>query len=104
MIYQDFLTDADTGDLQFSLDGDLVIGPSDKKHITDIVTAFPGWYKNYPQVGVGIMQYSGSDGREQEIARSIRIQLEADGYTVNNPNVTLSSAGQMLIAPNAFRQ
>jgi hypothetical protein len=98
---KDFLEDED-GDLMIK-DGDLVIGYSDQQHIKDIITANVGWWKQFPQVGVGVMSYLNSSGKQQEIERSVRIQLTADGYIVGNPKVKYDVEGTLTIEPNAER-
>ena len=80
--------------------GDFVIGASDEQHIKDTVNAFPGWWKQYPADGVGAMRYLGSAGQIQALARSIKLQLQSDGYQVNNPQVS-HIAGQLIINPDA---
>jgi hypothetical protein len=87
-------------DLVFE-NGDFVIGESDQQHIADTINAFPGWWKEDPADGVGIFQYLNSGGQEQAIARSIKINLQSDGYQVGNPNVTTDLAGSMTIDPQA---
>ena len=90
-----------TGDLLFT-NGDLVIDLSDEQHIQDTINAFPGWWKEFPADGVGIRAYIKSSGQQQELARNILLQLQADGYSVNNPLVTIN-ADSITINPNAIR-
>lgn len=75
---KDILLDSD-GDLLIE-NGDFKIGDSDAQHIKDILRAFPGWWKEFSSVGVGMAQYLNSSGKQQEIQRNIKLQLEADGY------------------------
>jgi hypothetical protein len=98
---KDFLEDED-GDLMIK-NGDLVIGYSDKQHIKDITVASIGWWKQFPMVGVGIMNYLNSSGKQQELERIARIQYTADGYTVGNPKVKYDPDGTLTIEPNAER-
>ena len=63
---------------------DFIITDSDQQHIEDIVEAFVGHYKEFPLLGVGIRQYINSAGAQVELQTFIRLQLEADGYTVND--------------------
>lgn len=49
--------------------------------IQDIVNAFPGWWKENIQIGVGIMNYLGSSGKEQQLSSAIQTMLKASGYT-----------------------
>lgn len=81
--------------------GDFAIGVSDNQHIADTLNAFPGWWKQYPADGVGVFAFYNSAGAEQILKRKIAIQLKSDGYTVGNPEVTVSAAGQLTVNPNA---
>lgn len=83
--------------------GDLAIAESDSQHIADTLNAFPGWWKENPADGVGVFQYLNSAGQEQTLKRSIMIQLSSDGYNVSNPDVSINSAGQLYINPNATK-
>jgi hypothetical protein len=83
------------------IDGDFSVVNSDDQHIIDTIASFKGWWKQYPLDGVGIAAYQKSSLNIQELQKNIRIQLESDGYKVNNPSITLSSSGELLINPNA---
>lgn len=83
--------------------GDLAIWESDAQHIADTLNAFPGWWKQYPADGVGVFQYLNSSGQEQTLKRAMMIQLSSDGYNVNNPEVSVSASGQLILNPNATR-
>lgn len=96
----DFAQNGD-GDLLIA-DGDFVIADSDMMHIEDTIIAHPGWWKEFPQDGVGISNYSKSTGQEQVLAREIKLQLENDGYQVDNPIVTFIN-DELTINPNAVR-
>lgn len=85
----------------FIANGDLVIAESDTQHVADTINAFPGWWKEHPAEGVGVFQYLNAAGQEQALRRSIIINLQSDGYTVNNPEVSISANGQLNINPNA---
>ena len=80
--------------------GDFVIEASDEQHVKDTINAFPGWWKQYPADGVGARAFLGSSGQIQVLNRSIKIQLQADGYTVNNPQISFAG-GQLSINPDA---
>lgn len=82
-------------------DGDFIIAQSDEQHIADTINAFAGWWKENPSDGVGLLQYVKSSGKEQEIARSVKLQLQSDGYQVSNPSVTIDPDGVMIIDPSA---
>jgi hypothetical protein len=83
--------------------GDFVFAESDEQHIVDTIAAFPGWWKENPTDGVGIMAYQNSSGQEQVLQRAIKIQLQSDGYQVNNPSVSRSEAGELVVNPNAIK-
>jgi hypothetical protein len=98
MARYDYIQD-DGGDLLIQY-GDFIVNESDQMHIQDTIIAFPGWWKQYVTDGVGIEYYAKSNGQEQIIAREIKMQLENDKYTVNNPIVTFIN-DKLTINPNA---
>lgn len=83
----------------FLRDGDFVIAQSDQQHIIDTTAAFPGWWKENPLDGVGILKYQQAPAILPEISRKIRIELQSDGYVVNNPIVTIEN-GILTVDPN----
>ena len=97
----DFLL-SDTGALLFG-NGDLVIGLSDEQHIADTINASAGWWKEFPTDGVGVIYYQNSAGENQKLARKIKIELEKDGYKVDNPIIDYTTDGTLNIYPNATR-
>jgi hypothetical protein len=84
------------------IDGDFAIGESDVQHVADMLNAFPGWWKEFPQYGVGLMQYFNGDADPQTIKKNAKIMLSADGYNVDNMTVTIVD-GLLTINPNATR-
>jgi hypothetical protein len=84
------------------LDGDFYIAESDQQHIIDTINAFPGWWKEYPADGVGLMSYSKAPTDLQELARSIKLNLQSDGYSVENPKVD-NVNGHLIIDPKATK-
>ena len=80
--------------------GDLVIAESDTQHVVDTLNAFPGWWKEFPLDGVGLMSYTKSPAEVQQLNRKILVELESDGYKIKAPMVTLSTDGQLYINPN----
>ena len=91
------------GDDLLIRNGDFVIGPSDEQHIQDILNAFPGWWKQFPNLGVGIFQYlNGPSTQQQTIKRSVTVQLESDGYRVD-PTSFEFDLNNMLISISATR-
>ena len=79
---------------------DLFFVESDMQHIIDTMNAFPGWWKENPLDGVGIMAYTKSSTDLQELNRKVKIELISDGYKSTAPVVTLIN-GQLTINPNA---
>ena len=59
--------------------GTMATGTTDEQNAQLIVLAEKGEFKEYPQLGVGISQFLKSTGRENELLRTIRIQLALDG-------------------------
>jgi len=88
-------------DLFFNAQGDFVFAVSDEQHIEDTINAFPGWWKEDPEDGLGIAAYLGGPLNTQLLAKNIILQLTADGYTVTSPTVTLDTSGNLIVNPNA---
>ena len=86
-------------DLVFSSGGDLIIQPSDEQHIEDVIQSFPGWWKEFPNTGVGLFSWLGSSFNPQALARVIRIQLQLDGYNNAAPTFNLDPNGNYIINP-----
>ena len=95
MIFTDFLLD-ENGDLLIE-NGDFVTGPSDNQHIQDIINFNTGFLKQYPQVGVGIQNYVKSQSSAAALQNSVKQQLQADGYTVNNVAVVYEGGSLKII-------
>ena len=64
-----------------------VIGNSDQQHVNDIVTMAKGELKEFPVMGVGIINFLKSTGKEREMVREIKVQLSLDGYDEANINI-----------------
>ncbi len=92
----------DSDDLFFA-DGDFVISTSDEQHIKDTMQANPGNWKQYPEEGVGINSWLGGPIDKQAMSKKIRLQLENDGYVVNNPTIEQTTDG-LIVNPNATLQ
>lgn len=90
----------DNGVLEI-VNNDLVWGVSDEQHIEDTINASPGWWKENFADGVGIRAYLNSDGQQQVLARSIKIQLTSDLYTVGSPSIQFGANGKLTINPAA---
>lgn len=76
---QDFLVD-ENNDLKIQ-NGDFVVGFSDFDHIIDIIDFNQGDLVEYPQIGVGIINYLNSSGKQQELNRRVRLMMEADKWS-----------------------
>lgn len=81
--------------------GDFLHVISDEQHIKDTIEAFPGWWKEFPNDGVGVRSWQGGPTNVQSITKSIRLNLERDLYNVNNPKVSFDEQGMLIITPNA---
>ena len=80
------------------LNDDLVLVESDDQHIADTINAAPGWWKETPTEGVGIMKYL-KGKNSQELSRAIQINLKADGYD-SRPVISFNTNGKLTINPN----
>ena len=69
----------ENGDLDIS-SGDLNFVPSDNYHIQDIIYSYAGFWRNAPQIGVGIYDYIESQNKDQQLTQNITLQLKSDGY------------------------
>lgn len=85
------------------LNGDFMAAESDQQHIEDIIGSFIGEWKEFPYIGVGVEDYINSTGEEQELARQIKLQLQADGYSAENAKIKRDQHGNLIIEPNAVR-
>lgn len=67
--------------------GDWLVGDSNDQHIQLLLTSMPGEWKENPEVGVGLSlsQHGAIDGF---IKRNIAVQLEADGFKLENLQIT----------------
>lgn len=76
----------DTGDIDLS-NRDLQYANSDEQHQKDILLARKGYYKEHPEMGVGIEDYRNKTDPE-ELLRSIRQEFAADGMKVSKVAIT----------------
>jgi hypothetical protein len=76
----------DTNDVEFR-NGDFFVGASDVQHVDHIIEAFPGHFKQFPLMGVGVSSYRNSSGTKQQLENAIRLNMEADGYNVNGVDI-----------------
>lgn len=76
---QDILL-TDDYDLAISDSGDFEVGFSDQQHVILLIETGVGAWKQFPTIGVGIEQYSGSSGTGLRIRNEINKSLKNDGY------------------------
>jgi hypothetical protein len=100
VIAYDILLGAD-GDLPIDA-GALQLGRSDNQHITDCMLAFPGWWKQFPQNGIGLPIFYKAKVMPGVVLNKVKTQLGNDGYTLKNPTVTVNN-GILEVSPNAVR-
>lgn len=96
-MFKDLLLDAD-GDLLIDK-GDFVVGDSDARHVEDIIESFPGEWKQFPSMGVGIMTFLKSENGKAAVAL-IQSQLQADGYSINAIDVKNDNGNLIVDFPN----
>ena len=77
----DILLD-ENGGLLFS-DGDLAIGFSDDQHQQHILIANKGEYKEFPEIGVGLVGMLGEDDYTPILIEAKK-NLQYDGMTIRN--------------------
>jgi len=70
--------------------GDFVVGPSDQQSILIIANTTLGSYKQFPLLGLQIINYSASSGNGQSLSTNLRSQLTTDGFRVNSINIDTS--------------
>lgn len=90
------------GDLLIGNDGSFQLGLSDNQHNKDCMLAFPGWWKQNPQSGVGLPIFYKARVVPGVVLNKVKQQLGNDGYTLRNPTVTVNN-GLMQVTPNATR-
>lgn len=78
---------------------DFQLVESDEQHIADTINAAPGWWKENPTDGVGIMKFLKGKNVQQEAARAIQLNLQSDGYN-SRPIVNFDSLGNLIIDTN----
>ena len=75
-------------DILFDVDGNLLeVGESTVAHQQDIISQQKGWNKFYPQLGVGISEFVGSEGN-LDLIDAIQVEFNRDGIDVENINIT----------------
>lgn len=81
----DIILDSD-GEL-IEVDGDFKTGDNSNNLIRYIVEANKGEYKEFPQLGVGVLRYLNGNKNIQEIERDIINELKSDVF--QDPDVDL---------------
>jgi hypothetical protein len=79
---------------------DISWNESDIQHIEDTIELRQGECKEFPNDGVSIGMYLNSQGMESDVARKTIIELQKDLYICNNPLVSYSADGTLIINPN----
>jgi hypothetical protein len=76
---------------------DFVISDSDLQHQEDIISENTGAYKQFPTLGVGLIKYLNSSGSEGILRRSIQLNLQTDGYFVNEIKFSKNSINEFTV-------
>lgn len=83
---KDILLDSDE-DLSFK-DGDFYVGNSDQQHVQHILKADKGHFRQWPLLGVGILDYVNGAVEPEVIRQLITTNLKNDNYNVKQVVVT----------------
>lgn len=82
---KDFILDQNS-DLAI-INGDFVVSDSQEQSVELLLISKPGEWKEFPQVGCDIQNaLNGTISRFLE--RNVRVQLEADGFTIEKLEIT----------------
>jgi hypothetical protein len=73
---------AEDGDLAI-INGDIDLGESTLQHQHNLLLSEKGEYKQYPTVGVGIINYLSDDADANDLQTAIQRELEADGVDIS---------------------
>ncbi len=90
----DLLQTSINGDLA-CYNGDLVFGNSDTQNVHDLINDNIGEWKQYPNVGLGIINYLNSNMDNTTITQAIRIQLQNDGFDTSSLVVTTDNSNSV---------
>ncbi|GAB2586643.1 hypothetical protein [Spirosoma areae] len=90
----DILFHPETGDLLIK-NGELVVGDSTDQHTNDLIQSDKGWYKHFPQRGVGATNFINDEENLAGLSSAIRSELFADGQNVES--VTIKPGGNLAI-------
>jgi hypothetical protein len=103
MAAQDFKLDTD-GDIYINAStGDFDVVESDGQHVQDIFDSVPGWWKEFPLLGVNMIKYLNSTGKQVEIQGKGKEQLQADGYVNVEVTAEQQEDGTYKVGYNAER-
>jgi hypothetical protein len=83
---KDILLDSDE-DLAFK-DGDFFVGNSDQQHVQHILKADKGHIRQFPLLGVGLLDYVNGAVEPEVIRQLITTNLRNDNYNVKQVLVT----------------
>lgn len=90
------------GDLKVA-NGDFVIAKSDNQHIKDIISDYPGYWKEHLLIGVGLEDYQNADIGLSLLSSNIISQIKSDGAVISRPKITRDIAtSELIIVPNAY--
>jgi hypothetical protein len=81
---------------------DLVVGESNDQNIYDILISAKGEWKRTPQIGCDANNFLNSPFDSQAIKNIVRLNLELDGFTVNE--VIVNNNDDIEIKPVATRK
>lgn len=76
----------DNGDIDLS-NRDLQYANSDEQHQKDILLSQKGYYKEHPELGVGIADFTNETDPES-LLRSIKKEFSTDGMKVSRVKIT----------------
>ena len=82
------------------LNGDFEIGESVEQEVEDIIISFPGWFKQFPLVGVSAPLYLKGPANLQNLQRNIQLQLQGDGKQVQQYSLVQNNDGSFTITIN----
>lgn len=90
----DILFDPVTNDILI-VNGELVVDDSTDQHTSDLIVADKGWWKHFPQRGVGVQNYINEVSNLPLLSGAIRLELTADGQNVES--VVIQPGGTLIV-------
>ena len=86
---KDFLIDTEgDGDILIQ-NGDFAIGDSTLQHQEALLASTPGEYRQYPEIGVGLVDYLNDETSMAGLRAKIISEFENDGMLVVDVNIEL---------------